>query len=183
VTYPSEPPGAYPGPEGGPAQSGASAAVPGVPAGIEVADMGQRLLARLVDLGIALVIGLILIVPGFAMSEPGQLDPATGQITGGSLSPLVIIGYLVLFAFGIYNEIVLMAQRGQSIGKRVIKVKAVRTADGTAPGFGGALIRYIVLAITGSLCFIGYLSPFFDNSGRRQGWHDKAANTIVIKAA
>jgi uncharacterized RDD family membrane protein YckC len=26
-----------------------------------------------------------------------------------------------------------------------------------------------------------YLSPFFDSSGRRQGWHDMAAKTVVIR--
>jgi uncharacterized RDD family membrane protein YckC len=26
-----------------------------------------------------------------------------------------------------------------------------------------------------------YLSPFLDSTGKRQGWHDKLAKTIVIK--
>jgi hypothetical protein len=38
----------------------------------------------------------------------------------------------------------------------------------------------------GLFCYIGalivYLSPLFDNSGRLQGWHDKAANDVVIKS-
>jgi len=25
------------------------------------------------------------------------------------------------------------------------------------------------------------ISPFFDNTGQLRGWHDKAANTVVIK--
>lgn len=40
--------------------------------------------------------------------------------------------------------------------------------------------------MVGSLfCGLGtllvYLSPFFDNSGKLQGWHDRAGSTIVIK--
>jgi hypothetical protein len=38
----------------------------------------------------------------------------------------------------------------------------------------------LVLAATGAICFIGYFSPFFDNTKRNQGWQDKAANDFVV---
>ena len=34
---------------------------------------------------------------------------------------------------------------------------------------------------SGALCLVGYFSPFFDST-RRQGWHDKSANAVVIPA-
>jgi hypothetical protein len=36
-------------------------------------------------------------------------------------------------------------------------------------------------ALVHPVCTLGYWSPFFD-SDRRQGWHDKAANAVVIPA-
>jgi len=37
----------------------------------------------------------------------------------------------------------------------------------------------IVPCLGGLWVLLCELSPFFDNQGRRQGWHDKAAKTIV----
>jgi hypothetical protein len=45
-------------------------------------------------------------------------------------------------------------------------------------------MRWLLPMIGSFLCYVGallvYLSPLFDSSGRVQGWHDKAANTLVI---
>jgi hypothetical protein len=35
------------------------------------------------------------------------------------------------------------------------------------------------MVITGAICTLGYWSPFFD-AERRQGWHDKAAGSVVV---
>jgi hypothetical protein len=47
-------------------------------------------------------------------------------------------------------------------------------------GFGRALLRWLVLTVTGALCTLGYWSPFFDDN--RRGWHDKASRAIAINS-
>ena len=47
---------------------------------------------------------------------------------------------------------------------------------------GRGLLRYLVQSVTGLLCLVGYFSPFFDGAKRNQGWHDKAANDLVVNA-
>jgi uncharacterized RDD family membrane protein YckC len=87
---------------------------------------------------------------------------------------------------GIVYEVVLIAVRGATIGKSVAGVKVVRGEEGALPGFGPSFIRWVIPAVAGAvfslLQLLIYISPFFDSSGRRQGWHDKAAHTFVIRS-
>jgi hypothetical protein len=43
------------------------------------------------------------------------------------------------------------------------------------------LIPFVASLFCSLLALAVYSSPLFDNSGRLQGWHDKAANDLVIK--
>ncbi len=68
--------------------------------------------------------------------------------------------------------------RGQTPGKMVVGIKIIRT-DGSQVTWQHALIRcfgYIVLAIS---LFIGFIWVAFD--ARKQGFHDKVADTYVVK--
>ena len=55
--------------------------------------------------------------------------------------------------------------------------KIVDANTGQLIGMGRAFIRQLLFGI----CIIVSLSSFFDSSPRHQGWHDKAANSIVIR--
>jgi uncharacterized RDD family membrane protein YckC len=74
---------------------------------------------------------------------------------------------------------------GATLGKRALGLRVVRETTGEVPGVGAAFIRYIIPIVGAFVCYIGallvYLSPFFDNTGKLQGWHDRAAGTLVIK--
>lgn len=124
---------------------------------------------------------------------------ATHETNGGQ----VTLGVLLVAAWAFY-EPVLVAWRGQTLGKAVCAVKVVRVADGHPPNFGLALVRWTIPFVAGAallpaLVLSGveiqsdplriaailamwaplYLTSFLD-SDRRRGWHDKAAGTVVI---
>ena len=69
----------------------------------------------------------------------------------------------------------------------MVGIKVVRADDGGIRGWGKSIGRWMVLVLP-SLIPIGgfllvllvYLSPTFDD--RRQGWHDKAAATVVVRS-
>jgi hypothetical protein len=68
-----------------------------------------------------------------------------------------------------------------SIGQRLVGLQ-LRDADaGTPIGFWRAVWRNLVLALTGAVV-IGWFTPLFDRSVRRQGWHDLAARAVVVDA-
>ena len=68
---------------------------------------------------------------------------------------------------------------GQTPGKMVLRIKVIRT-DGSPINYGRAALREVLgKFISGILLGIGYLMVAFDN--RKQGLHDKIADTYVIK--
>ena len=83
----------------------------------------------------------------------------------------------------------MVAWRGQTLGKMLLRLRIVRRTDGARPTPGEALVRYAVptvwlllpLPLVGQLMWmVVYLSSI--PNVRRQGWHDKAASTLVVVA-
>lgn len=70
-------------------------------------------------------------------------------------------------------------RNGQSIGMSALNIRVVRE-DGQPITWGTAIIRYIVLFIGFVVIFLGVLWVIWDP--KKQGWHDKAAGTVVVRA-
>jgi uncharacterized RDD family membrane protein YckC len=88
---------------------------------------------------------------------------------------------ILLAAFWGYHAYFVGAT-GQTLGKQVAGIRVVdaRGSHVGSIGFGRALGREVLLGVSGGLCLIGYLSPFFDRTHRHQGWHDKAVDDFVV---
>ena len=98
---------------------------------------------------------------------------------------------LALTAIGLVYEVSLVATRGQTIGKMAMKIKIIRAGDGLLPGWDMSTVRWLVpaipsliglvppLGLVGLLSLLVYVSLTWDKV--RQGWHDKAAKTLVVK--
>jgi len=166
-----------------PEASGTPVAGDGTPTapGFTTASMGRRLGARLLD-------GLVLGVPaGLLFALLGGLTAVSAQETGEpALAPLlllVLLGYVVLPLAAIAYEVVLTA-RGGTLGKRWLGLRVVQRGTGALPGTGPALLRWLIFFAASFVVVVGTvlvaLSPFFDESGLRQGWHDLVAGTRVV---
>lgn len=125
------------------------------------AGFGTRFLAILIDvIGLAIVQAIIAsILYGGRMNGPEPI----GQILS--------IAYFVYF----WSK----AGGGQTLGMRALNIRVVKT-DGSQLDYVGAFIRYIGFIISCIPLFIGLIWAAFDGQG--QGWHDKIANTYVVKA-
>ena len=88
----------------------------------------------------------------------------------GSLAQLVLaIGYYVWF----------QSRTGQTMGKKVMKIKVVNTA-GVTPSLGTFALREILGKLASGLILgIGYLMVAWDS--KKQGLHDKIASTYVVR--
>ena len=143
-----------------------------------LAGMGSRLAARILDAVIAGVISLVVLIVVF-----GGLSAANSSETGflvGFLSTLLVIMLVWLL-----YEPVLIAVYGQTLGKKIVGVKVIRADNGEIPGYGKSISRWLVPSVVNFIPVIGsiislvvYLSPVFSDT--RQGWHDKAAATVVV---
>lgn len=88
-------------------------------------------------------------------------------------------------------EVAMIANRGQTPGKMLVKVKVVRVDSGGLPGVGKSIGRWVVLTTfpvaylwwhdqaAGVLVIVASLWMLCDRN--RQGFHDKAAGTLVIR--
>ena len=69
---------------------------------------------------------------------------------------------------------------GQTLGSKLLNIRVVRT-NGSDLSLSQALIRYVGFVISALCLLIGLIWAAFD--ANKQGWHDKIADTYVIKAA
>lgn len=143
----------------------------------ELAGMGSRLGARIIDfilLAVASVIVLIILFGGLARTE-------RGFFAAFFLSLLVISAIVLLY------EVTMIAVLGQTLGKKWAGVKVVHADHGGVPGWGKSIIRWLIPGLVNIIPVIGniavlvvFLSPLFSKT--RQGWHDMAATTVVVKS-
>jgi uncharacterized RDD family membrane protein YckC len=98
-----------------------------------------------------------------------------GDLSQGLLT-LVLASSFFVVSYAYYVGFWLLV--GQTIGKRIMGVRVVRT-DGTRLGFVAATVRLLGY-LASAILFLGFLWVIIDN--RRQGWHDKLAGTMVVYA-
>lgn len=170
-----------------PGYAGAAPAGPLVP----YASWWSRVGASILD---GLVAGLLFVIPfGIGMllafkdaSTRTTIDPATGfqttEVTGG-VNPLgiiiVVLAALLAFAFTIWNAAYRQGTTGQSLGKKWVGIRVVRTVDGNVLGAGVGFLRWFMAGLLGNLCFLNYLWPLWDE--RKQTWHDKIVSSVVVQ--
>lgn len=132
-----------------------------------------RLIAYWVDgFILALVLGLFFGIAGGVTAVAAQ----------GDSSPLAIVS-LVLMVVGLVVGIAwkpwFWTHGGQTPGYKLLGLKVVRQADG-GPITGGQAVGRLLSYIVSAIFYLGFIWILFD--AKRQGWHDKLANTVVIAA-
>lgn len=152
---------------------------------VELAGPLGRLGARIIDVVIMFVISIILVAVGVLSA----LGLASGDVTDeeSAAGVAAFVGFaLAGAAVGIIYEVSMIALRGQTLGKMATRIKVVRADNGLVPGWGKSIGRWIIPAALGFIPFVGwllsllvYISLLWDKV--RQGWHDKAAGTLVVK--
>lgn len=193
--YPQQQPGypaGYQGYPGGPGQDFVTLPALGT---VQLASMGIRFAARLIDgVIIGVIYGILMavgVLGALGIADSAECDwqsPDYTQCRDDAFWQAValIIGIgAVLMLITLLYEWLMVAFAGATFGKMAVGIKVVREDSGLNPGAGGGFVRWIIPQLGGILCGIGsllvYLSPFWDNQNRFQGWHDKLAHTLVIK--
>ncbi len=127
----------------------------------QYAGFGRRLLSALID---GIVIALVGAAVAFVLSQ--------GQSTVLQGAPAVILqaAYVILLWVNM---------GGQTLGKKVMGIKVIKS-DGTPIDYVTAIIRYLGYMLSALPLGLGYLWVIWDKN--KQGFHDKIANTYVVKA-
>lgn len=96
----------------------------------------------------------------------------------------IILGLLRLSGLGILVGIIYFIyfwtqKNGQTLGDKVLGIRVVRE-DGKPIDITTGVIRYIGYIVSSLVIGLGFLWVIWD--AKKQGWHDKIASTIVVKA-
>lgn len=134
------------------------------------ASVGERLLAAIIDW----VACLAYLFTAFTI-----LANVENSMTDISLTMEIACNVMIIIPVIFYNPACEIFARGQSIGKRVMKMRVVM-ADGDSPTVGSCLLRWLLYPI--DTIFTGFLGVVFITFGKhRQRLGDLAAGTMVIK--
>lgn len=145
---------------------------------IRYASFLERLAAAIID-GVIMATGggllggmigtsLAVFLYGIFRASPSLVH----SITGG-------IGWILGSGLGIIYQVGMTGKYGATLGKMALKLKVV-TADLQPIDYGKAALRELVGKFFSIWIFgLGYLWVLWD--GKKQGWHDKIAGTVVIK--
>ena len=163
----------------------------------ELAGRGERLGAAMID---GLVVLIVMYVPFFSvwgtagfkeMMEAAAAkasNPIEAQLTTwgfflrGASGVAIVIGLLLIIALNIY----FVRKNSQSIGKKLVGIKVVRSDGSHAPLGRIFWLRNFPYYLIYNIPFIGKLfslvDPLFIFGEQRRCIHDYIADTIVVKA-
>ncbi|MER5955133.1 RDD family protein [Streptomyces sp. NPDC001893] len=142
-----------------------------------LADSGKRVLARIIDIIlVSIVVGLLSWAFGVAAYQTNPDKIQYGRQFGQSvLAAVLYIGY----------DTFMTARTGQTLGKRLLKLRVANLNDGATPSVQTNLVRAAVLWLPAVFCCACIWTAicggwsFFDKP-YKQGLHDKAAKTVVV---
>jgi uncharacterized RDD family membrane protein YckC len=141
----------------------------------DLARRGTRLAARLLD---------VLIIFGTVMVSVLPLGMLSNQSTNSGMVWLVLAG-LAMLGLLVYN-LVLLAQKGQTIGKKALKIRIVRS-DGDRVGLGRLIgLRWFPMTVLGAVPIVGPIlgltNVLFIFREDQRCLHDLLADTKVVLA-
>ena len=85
------------------------------------------------------------------------------------------IGLLISIAYFTYFE----GSSGQTLGKQAANIRVVDDQSGAPIGYGRAFLRWIGRIISTIPILLGYFWMLWDPN--KQTWHDKIANSVVVR--
>ncbi|WP_030210057.1 RDD family protein [Streptomyces bikiniensis] len=151
-----------------------------------LADSGRRILARLIDWIIVAVPLAIIGIPFKVydrVSSDEDFGDAVNSFNGGGQ---LVFQLITIVAYVAYDTI-LTARNGQTLGKKLMKLRVAMLNDGSTPPMSQSLLRAVVLWLPALICCaclwpLLLLILILVDKPYKQGLHDKAAKTVVVSA-
>ncbi|QIQ04613.1 RDD family protein [Streptomyces liangshanensis] len=154
-----------------------------------LAPFGRRLTARIVDvLIIAIPVAVLsLAVGGFDTSTSNghnEWNDFTDQVNTGRQWLWSLISLIAYVAY----DTLMTRSRGQTVGKRWLKLRVAMLNNGAVPDTNASLLRALVLWLPALLCcfclwWAIIILTIWTGRPYKQGLHDRVARTVVVSAA
>jgi uncharacterized RDD family membrane protein YckC len=151
------------------------------------AGFGRRWGAMFID---GIIVSLATFMISFSFEFTKGLISTAGN-TGGSGATdagllitdtiLSLLSVLINFGLTAGYYIYFIGKNGQTPGKKVFNIKVINSDTGLPPGYLNAFLREIIGKMVSAFLFgLGFIWMIWDD--KKQTWHDKIANTIVIRS-
>ena len=130
----------------------------------------RRTMAFLIDNILLQAAATFVFIVGFSLVD-SDMDIAT-------LSSLPVLYYLIAVTMNLFYFTYFHSITGQTVGKRILGLRVV-TAAGEPLKARQAFLRWVGYLVSAAFFYLGFIWVAFD--GRKQGWHDKIAGTLVVR--
>jgi uncharacterized RDD family membrane protein YckC len=149
---------------------------------IVLADRGARFGASILDtFFFGLMVYMPFIIALVTLGSFGQTPPSESDVILAMFGSAGLVG-LAGFAVWFGLTITYMKRNGQSIAKKMLSIKVVRS-DGSPASLGRlVLLRNVLNLFISVVPLYGIIDSLFIFGEARQCLHDKIADTIVIRA-
>ncbi|QJD96751.1 RDD family protein [Mucilaginibacter robiniae] len=136
----------------------------------EMAGIGERILARLIDYGIFIAILILGVI----------ITLSTSRVVSNAAIGFVFLVYFGLYIF--YDLVCEIFMNGQSVGKRLMKIKVV-SLDGAQPTIGQYLLRWLFRVVDFGIGggMVALIAAAVSDKHQRIG--DLVAGTTLIKTS
>jgi uncharacterized RDD family membrane protein YckC len=134
----------------------------------ELAGLGERILASIIDFGIFFLLYILFIITGISVSM------------GTNGTTLVVFAIIYGVAYVFYDIVCEFFMNGQSVGKKVMKIKVI-SMDGAQPRFSQYLLRWLFRIIDFGISFGAIALVVAAISEKVQRIGDLVAGTILIR--
>ncbi|MEJ3743080.1 RDD family protein [Actinomycetes bacterium KLBMP 9797] len=174
------------------------------PHGLRLASIGARFTARLIDILAVLLLNVVVngwfvwryiqeIAPLYRAMNERMLDGRNWfedlPQASDQASSLQIVILLIATALWFAYEVPATANTGQTLGKRLMRIKVVRVESPDRLGFGRSFRRWNTLGLPTLLwlCCVGFVLQLVDcifllfDRPLYQALHDKSAHTVVVE--
>lgn len=146
------------------------------------AGFWRRFVAYLIDGFIIGVIFFILMIVAGVAFLAGALSGDTEALVATITDPQMMTSVtLLVWVFSILMNMAYFTyfhgSSGRTPGKMLLNLQVV-SIEGQPIGFGVAFLRSVGYLVSSAIFCLGYIWIGFDK--KKQGWHDKIAQTVVI---
>jgi uncharacterized RDD family membrane protein YckC len=141
----------------------------------------RRLLAYSVDSIILYFVSLILFLIGLLALKSGGVSFGSTVMTGDlplGTGLFAVVYFVTTLLAGMFYFIWFHGTVGQTPGKMLFGLRVIQIS-GENMTLGVAFLRWVGFVVSGLVFLLGFIWIAFD--GRKQGWHDKIAATLVIR--
>ena len=138
-----------------------------------VAGFWRRALAGLID---AVLVAIVGIAAEAAYLAAQGVPPQQWRIDPSDSTQPIALGAVLLAA--VLYDVVLTRRIGGTVGKRVLGLR-VESREGGVPGTGQLIGRLLARIVSAAPVLLGFFWVMWDR--RKQAWHDKLADTVVLR--